>query len=252
MTREIKLALVLGFGLLLFSGILVSDHLAAQQRGAAENLAQANVDRTMGPVVSPDTIRPTMNTTVVDGTPQSPQGGARPAAEVAVLIDPPAIPVPGGPAMTQIPAAPLDERLYSVQSGETLASICRREYGSTKLLTALADYNKSAVPNPARMRTGVTIRLPSEAVLRGDAIPSGAQVASTVPMSDNGAQFPSTASPGSGALRTYTVKPGDIPGRIAQSQLGSARHVDALMKANPGVDARRLKPGTVLTIPNIS
>lgn len=252
MTREIKLALVLGFGLLLFSGILVSDHLAAQQRGDPEVIAEKDRGRTMGPVVSPDTIRPTMNTTLVDGTPQSPQGGARPADEVAVLIDATVIPGPGGPLVAQVPTALANERLYSVQSGETLASICRREYGNTKLLTALADYNKSAVPNPARMRTGVTIRLPSEAVLRGDAIPSGAQVASTAPMAGPGAQPSSDAAVGGGALRTYTVKPGDIPGRIAQMQLGSARHVDALMKANPGVDARRLKPGTVLTIPNIS
>ena len=33
MTREHKLALVVGFGLILFVGILVSDHLAADARG---------------------------------------------------------------------------------------------------------------------------------------------------------------------------------------------------------------------------
>ena len=38
MTRENKLALVIGFGLLLLAGIFVSDHLSAQQRTDEEPL----------------------------------------------------------------------------------------------------------------------------------------------------------------------------------------------------------------------
>lgn len=251
MTREIKLALVLGFGLLLFSGILVSDHLAARNRGDAEDIAVEDAKNMLGdgagdarderlavrtgiPAVSPvslsDGVAGQARPSHADGSVANPM-----QPDLIVAIDPTV------QAMHPVQPPPASERLYSVQQGETLASICRREYGSTKWLGALADYNKSTVPDPARMRVGVTIRLPEAAILTGE------RVASAAP-----AVQPSAGPAPSGALRTYTVKPGDIPGRIAQTQLGSARHVDALMEANPGVDPRRLKPGMVLNIPNIS
>ena len=38
MSRENKLALIIGFGLVLFVGVLVSDHLSANQRELTSNL----------------------------------------------------------------------------------------------------------------------------------------------------------------------------------------------------------------------
>jgi LysM repeat protein len=52
----------------------------------------------------------------------------------------------------------------------------------------------------------------------------------------------STAAP----LRTHTVKPGDTPTMIAR-QYGV--RVDALMAANPKLDARRMQIGQVLNVP---
>ena len=51
MTRENKLAMVVGFGLLLFVGILVSDHFSTAQRQAAAVLN--NPDRTRERVSRP-------------------------------------------------------------------------------------------------------------------------------------------------------------------------------------------------------
>ncbi len=244
MTREIKLALVLGFGLLLFSGILVSDHLAARQRGEAENLATADIDSAVGPIKNPESIRsnlitPAVATTLVQGN--TPQGTTLPSGQPeSMAIVPNAFPV----APTQLAAAP--ERLHSIQQGETIASVCRSQYGDTKLLDELLAYNKSVVPDPSRMRVGVTIRLPDAAVLRGEQVAMGAPA--PAPVLGDPVRTPTSG----GSLRTYTVKPGDIPGRIAQSQLGSAKHAGAILKANPGLDPKKLKPGMVINLPNVS
>ncbi len=243
MTREIKLALVLGFGLLLFSGILVSDHLAARQRGEAENLASADVGAAVGPIKSPETIRsnlitPAVRTAVVQGSVPPGMGLQTGQPETISIVPDAAQAVP-----MRFAAAP--EKMHSIQRGETIASVCRSEYGDTKLLSELLAYNKSSVPDPSRMRVGVTIRLPDAAILRGE------QVAMAGPASVPVLGDPVRTPTAGGSLRTYTVKPGDIPGRIAQSQLGSAKHAGAILKANPGLDPKKLKPGMVINLPNV-
>src|SRR5216683_6058610 len=52
------------------------------------------------------------------------------------------------------------------------------------------------------------------------------------------------AAPGS---RTHTVKPGETPAAIARKY---GCRVEALMAANPGVDARRLRIGQTLNLPS--
>ncbi|MGB0685070.1 MAG: LysM peptidoglycan-binding domain-containing protein [Planctomycetota bacterium] len=51
--------------------------------------------------------------------------------------------------------------------------------------------------------------------------------------------------------RLYTIQKGDILGRIAQEQMGSAkpRYIEELKRANPGVDEQHLIPGETLVIP---
>jgi LysM repeat protein len=64
---------------------------------------------------------------------------------------------------------------------------------------------------------------------------------------------PANSGPGSGGSapagtpkRSYTVKAGDTPVAIAKH---NGLKVDALMAANPGVDARRLRVGQILSLP---
>ncbi len=54
--------------------------------------------------------------------------------------------------------------------------------------------------------------------------------------------------------RLYTIQKGDILGRIAQEQMGSAkpRYIEELKRANPGVDEQHLIPGETLVIPVIT
>ena len=59
-----------------------------------------------------------------------------------------------------------------------------------------------------------------------------------------------TNSTGSSAVnRTYTVVPGDSPSLIARKVYGKSSLYPLIMRANPQVDARKLKPGMRLTIP---
>jgi nucleoid-associated protein YgaU len=51
------------------------------------------------------------------------------------------------------------------------------------------------------------------------------------------------------AAGTVAVRKGDTLGAIAERVLGSAEEWPRLVKANPGVDPKRLKPGQVLVVP---
>ncbi|HOA72057.1 MAG TPA: LysM peptidoglycan-binding domain-containing protein [Phycisphaerae bacterium] len=51
--------------------------------------------------------------------------------------------------------------------------------------------------------------------------------------------------------REYIVQSGDTFSSIALKQLGSAKHVKALMKANPGKDPKKLYVGTKLILPDV-
>jgi nucleoid-associated protein YgaU len=56
--------------------------------------------------------------------------------------------------------------MHPIAEGETLYAICKREYGDGSLSTALAKYNRKAIPDPTRIRKGVTIRIPPVEVLK--------------------------------------------------------------------------------------
>lgn len=63
------------------------------------------------------------------------------------------------------------------------------------------------------------------------------------------------SEPGSGLavepprFMEYTVRRGDTLASIARAQLGSARHADAIARANPMTDPSRLREGRVIKIP---
>lgn len=243
MTRENKLALVLGFGLMLFVGILVSDHLAARKAptvaaspilrnqeimppmpagGADEGMVlfrnggrvvvRAEEPRGSGapePVAPPQAPQP-------QRAQQSDEPGARPA------------PVPG-PAAQPV-------RAYVVQEGDSFAAIARREYGRTSLGERLAAYNGV---NPRSLRAGASIKLPPAEDLdpRLDARMASAQ-----------AQPGAASAPGS---REYTVRRGDSLFAIAERELGRGSRWEELKRFNEDVLKGRdsLTPGMQIRIP---
>ena len=73
--------------------------------------------------------------------------------------------------------------------------------------------------------------------------------AAAAPPSEPAPRVVAPAEPAAPAYREYTVRAGDTYYSIATREMGSARGVAALERANPGVDAARLRIGQVLRIP---
>ncbi len=203
MTRENKLALVVGFGLILFVGILISDHFSVAQNQNAAKLTSENVlasrkpdfknrdlidltnpsaNQSAKPAMVPSNVPPQGH----ELEPQNPLPSGDPALEPA--LDPGAsdtryainehggngvestpdvirMPNPYGPET--IGSRSPNEKSHTVGKGETLYAIARNEYGDGSLWKKLLDYNKNVVPSADNMRPGVTLRLPSKEVLTG-------------------------------------------------------------------------------------
>lgn len=236
MTREHKLAVVLGFGLLLFVGILVSDHFSATQRRSAADLAANTQIREVRPA-PPISIQ-----TIQVGN--RPNGGEFSTGEVVAGGDTIALPN----EITPVPAAPpvvmgVPAELYTLKDGETLYKICQTRYGNGNLWQELADFNKAIISNPTKLRKGTTIRLPSASVLRGEE----AAVA-VVPVDPNAQQ----GQPVQATTTEYMVQKGDTLGAIASRELGSSKKWEVIYDANRDrlKNPTDLKIGKPLRIPH--
>ncbi|UCD74126.1 MAG: LysM peptidoglycan-binding domain-containing protein [Phycisphaerales bacterium] len=249
MSRENKLALVLGFGLILFVGILISDHFSTARRQQAAEL---------GGIVDPIVAARQSNAELIDHQLPSPAaddldagpalhqippaGDAEPARQGSGDDDGVKRVTMGEPArkLVDLPpeqAAELPYTPHHVQRGETLISICQRYYGDGSLAEDLARYN--GISDPGRIREGHRLRLPpAEALVRG---------AIAEPSSP-----PNPAGSGpAAAYRTYVIKSGDNLSEIAQRELGSATRYLELYELNRDVleSPDRLVVGTKIRIP---
>jgi nucleoid-associated protein YgaU len=234
MNREHKLALVLGFGLLLFVGILLSDHFSAVDRPASSMLV---ANEPTAPRTGPSSIQPV--SAVREGVIANRQysvvedfDNIGRGAKGATPLEP-GTPVAGGSSI----------RTYVIGKGDTLASIAQREYGSKALAQKVYEHNRAVIGKPNAMKIGTRIELPPIEVLTGQPKAEPVQPSLPEPASVVDAQQPTG--------RRYTVKPGDNLGSIAKSQLGSTKRWQDLLAANSKVlrDPKQLKPGMTLVIP---
>lgn len=121
-------------------------------------------------------------------------------------------------------------RTYRVRPGDTIESIARRELGSVRYVRAILDLNRSV--DPRRMREGTLLVLPEpQSAPRPQDRPSGT---------------PARVTGG----RTYRFRKGDSLWTVSRRLYGSAKYVRAIMEANGIEDPRRIRPGTVLRIPD--
>jgi nucleoid-associated protein YgaU len=65
----------------------------------------------------------------------------------------------------------------------------------------------------------------------------------------NASRPPIEPTPLASGPRTYTVQQGDSFSSIARRELGDEKRWQALMRANPDVDPRRLRPGMTIILP---
>lgn len=262
MTRENKLALVVGFGLILFVGILISDHFSTVRNQQVANLHKSPmepvIDRateaqlvdllpptpavnTTSMVSATDPVRPEQRTTINPDGSLQPRLVHQPAPDVAPLPSDQLQPPTGFVAVApEPPAAQLKVKFHDVESGETLFAICREHYGDISLVQALARYNK--LDDPASLKIGRRLMIP-----RAEDIGGRTVVAATSTPARASSPTPKPVAP-----TTYVVKSGDSLAGIAQRFLGSKGKWKALHDMNRDVieDPDDLKIGTILKVAN--
>ncbi len=125
---------------------------------------------------------------------------------------------------------------YTVQPGETFASIALKFFGSRSKADIIASANP--LMDPKRIRAGRVIRIPRD--------PNNIQGRPTAkpptPRSETGTP---------GGARTHTVEKGDTLTGISQEYYGTIKRIDLILNANRNVlnKAEDLRPGQVLQIP---
>lgn len=244
MTREHKLALVVGFGLILFVGILVTDHLAADARGH-DALPSARIDESPAiTLLARDDARtplveepaPTAGEVrqvpeIVFDTGRTDRSGlARPMSPIETG---PRVGIEDGPLAGRGMATPPPprDRTHVVARGETLSEIAAAAYGDPAQWRRIANSNPGI--NPNRLRPGTVLRLPV-----ADSTPR--RVASA-------REVPETRTPAT-STRAYTVRSGDSLAKIARRELGKESRWREIAHLN-GIADESVFPGQVLNLP---
>lgn len=227
MTRESKIALLVGLGFIICFGVIIS----GSRQNTPSEVAGANVlpvdariggrGRPTAPLAMP--LPPVIRTPRVNRTVEP------------VVVRPPA---PQAPAVRPepLPAAPV-VRVYTVQPGDSLSRIAQKVYGTSARSAYMRIYNanRDTMRTPSVVAPGWKLRIPPA---EGNQPVASGQVAA-----------PQRRPAG----RTYTVQPGDTLTAITRKTLGtSARSaVRMLHELNRQTvpDPNRLRVGTVLVIP---
>ena len=198
MSRENKLALIIGFGLVLFVGVLISDHLSEANRQVTADLAMA-----VDPLLDEDD-----GATLVEFDPIRP-----PSIEVVVVEPTP---------------APSDHHMHVVREGETLNAIGRLWYGDETSASMLAIYNN--LPDPDHLVPGTRLIMPPISEPVPDTLVATASIRPFPAAPPAAPPAPPTPE-----LDVYTVQPGDTLSQIAQKLLGTSRATPQLFELNRDV-----------------
>jgi nucleoid-associated protein YgaU len=222
-TREHKLALIVGFALVLVVGIAISDHFSKARTGKpGTNLTAGNpdsfgatgggLDKQIGPPEAPQ-VTPDRGTLskashepdVITIDPQSGKAGISSADSAHRGADgsdrisdesharepkPLAQPEP-------MPAKPISRgtlRKYDVKPKDTLYKLAQSSYNDGRLWQELAEYNKGRIGPDNSLRLGTTLLIPPKDVLLGEAVLG----------SDNPGEKPAPSKPGASPGRFPT------------------------------------------------
>jgi nucleoid-associated protein YgaU len=246
MTRENKLAIVIGFGLLLFVGILVSDHLSAR------NAQIANPQTTPARFEPPQALPGERPRSFGAGPEASPPG--RPNDGAFGIDDGRRVELPLGPGSPEsiiLPPTPpaAKERMHSIAKGETLGDVAKRYYGKRSLGVKLAEFNSV---DSSRLKIGQQIKVPDIAVLDPASAPAPVgnvdRIAAGQPETQVPQPAPESAIPVAETPKYGTVKvvEGDTLYRIAKRVYGDGTRWSEIAALNNLGDGRALKPGREL------
>lgn len=264
-TKESKLALIIGFVLVLVVGVLVSDHFSQANKMSLHNLAQGEQE-TRTPIASLGTRESQgINNAFREVTPPT-------RANEFATIQPPVqdhAPIQidnTNPADTRSilddamkfaqdtinntefhkaaewkpkevksePTRPLPEKKYQsykVVAGDTLIGIARRLLGNGDRYTEIESLNADKLGPDLVLKIGMTLVLPEDARI--------------ITLEDRGTKAPVKRA----GDRVYTVKSGDTLGEIAYKLLGTSKRADEIVKLNGLESADTIFVGMTLKIP---
>ncbi len=246
MSKENKLALVVGFALIVFVGVLVSDHFSAARlnepadltlgQSSPLNSAQSDqnlIDLQVSEPAYDDQVpvgRPALVPTQYLATHGAANEEPEPNKVLTIRLPDLQAPPLASPKRNAAEIADHHVRFVEVRAGESLSSICEREYCDQSLASALANYN--GIADPDLVRQGRRLRVPDPIVL------------GTRPAKPR----PTTTDP---RYASYTVKPGESLSEIASRLLKSARRWRELYDLNRDVirDPDSVKAGTTIKVP---
>lgn len=153
---------------------------------------------------------------------------------------------------------------YQVEPGDNFWTISRKKYGAGRYFMALAQHNVKVIPDPQRMRPGVTIQTPPAQTLEQvypELIPQAAaidpiQTASVLPASSQSYSPPAQNEDpaffiGDDGAPMCRVGREDTLSGIAQRHLGRSSRWTQIFEMNRDVltDGNTLKIGTILKLP---
>jgi len=246
-TREHKLALIVGFSLVLVVGILISDHLspaaldepletlsfslplADPEPFVVPSIRHASPAGHTEPGVDPSADRSTPKEPGPAESPRTGPGHRGSAGPIEIIqgVEPvsrqeqrPEPPVRNEPP----PFIPPDQAVastapryakYIVQEGDTLAGIARRHLHDADRWPELQALNADRVRPDGSVRAGVTLRIP---ILSSD-----------VPLNARSARPDSARE---AKRRVYVVKPNDTLSQIAQRELGTVKRMQEILELN--------------------
>jgi nucleoid-associated protein YgaU len=201
--RENKLAIIIGFSLVLVVAVLISDHFSRARAvqigreikpGTASDFgaAAAGLTRPIGPqdtipVNAGPLVQPEPRVQKVaetggagdgfddiimgphpESTPKAASGaGAGDDAAPSPKEDPATTPDAGVPSK---PFSSGEMRTHEIKKGDSLFGIAAKYYGDGTLWKQVAEYNKAKLPKPENLHLGVKLDIPPKDVLMGEAV----------------------------------------------------------------------------------
>lgn len=276
-TRELKLALIVGFSLVLVVTVLISDHLSKARNTPLAEVPQNHPALVAVPVVdagplvvappapaptapAPEPERVIASTTGSGLTPlvrPEPvtvrQGTAEAFAQgpvVSASDDVPGFLVDNsatgrGPTDLVNTVTPQAlEKTHTVVDGDSLFKISKQYYGNGTLWKRIAEANPDKVKGES-LRIGSKLRIPIDVASVRQAIND------PLNGSAGGKRAEPKQSGKKGKFGSYTVKKGDTLNDISRRVLGSSERTDELLKLNEGVleDEDSVQIGMILKIP---
>jgi nucleoid-associated protein YgaU len=125
-----------------------------------------------------------------------------------------------------------EPRVWVVKAGDTLSEISLEALGTSKRWQEIVDANPGL--DPARLKVGARLKLPTEGVAPPAAGEPSAQVAQRTPAAGS---------------TTWRVRAGDSLWKIAQHALGDGERWREIAALNPEVDPSRIREGQSLRLP---